>query len=118
MSTPAVDCPVVFPVSSERDPDGAHLRDFLTAYLAWERMRVIRGDLVSLLAVSSAGVWIAAVEPQLLPGEGRFFVEALWAMFFLATVLVAAVERIQLRRWRSLSRVEQSAAAATPLRGV
>jgi hypothetical protein len=62
------------------------LRALLGACLAYEQSRFIRGELVTLLAASSAGVWIAAVRPEFLPPSWRVGFEGVWALCFLCTL--------------------------------
>lgn len=91
----------VFPVDQEADPEGSELQESLSVYFAYERMRFIRGELVSLLAAISVGVFVAAAWPGLLPPEWRFGVEAFWALCFLCTLGTVVAEWRCYRRWHN-----------------
>ena len=90
------------------------LRALLDACLAYERCRFIRGELVTLLAASSAGVWIAAVRPGLLPASWRIGFEGFWAMCFLCVVGAALAEWHRRRVWRSITERADASSIRSP----
>jgi hypothetical protein len=95
---------IAFQIPSNASGDAKlRLRALLGACLAYEKSRFIRGELVTLLAISSAGVWIAAVRPDFLPSSWRFGLEAFWALCFLCTVGAALAEWMRHRAWLSLT---------------
>ena len=98
----------------ERGDAQARLRSLLGACLAYERCRFIRGELVTLLAASSAGVWIAAVRPGLLPASWRIGFEGFWAMCFLCVVGAALAEWHRRRVWRSITERADASSIRSP----
>ncbi len=90
------------------------LHALLDACLAYERCRFIRGELVTLLAASSIGVWITAVRPGLLPSSWRFGFEGFWAMCFLCVVGAALAEWRRRRAWQSITTRADAASIQWP----
>ena len=98
----------------ERGDAPARLRSLLGACLAYERCRFIRGELVTILAASSIGVWIAAVRPGFLPSSWRVGVEGFWALCFLCVVGAALAEWHRHRAWRSITDRADAASIQSP----
>jgi len=90
------------------------LHALLDACLAYERCRFIRGELVTILAASSIGVWIAAVRPGFLPSSWRVGVEGFWALCFLCVVGAALAEWHRHRAWRSITDRADAASIQSP----
>jgi hypothetical protein len=77
-----------FYVNQSQDPEGIRTRDMLRAHLACERMQAFSHLLLYALVLVGAVVWIAAVQPGLLPPWASHLGEATWGAGLVGLIMV------------------------------
>ena len=97
-----------FWVNHGQDPKGTRLREMLSAQFSYERMQVISALLVYALVVIGVLVWIAAVQPGLLPSWLSQLSEAAWGAGLLGLILAIVRGRLCEKRARRLAEESQS----------
>lgn len=85
-------------IDPARDPHGARLRRLLVADQRARALAGVRQLLVHLLAISGAGLWVAACRPHLIADEVRQSLVVGWAGFAVVTAAVTAGEGVWERR--------------------
>lgn len=80
------------------DPDGKKLCRLLEAHEVYKRLGALRSLLVPLLAFASAGLWVNAHWPTLLPHQLRESTLELWEVFFWLTLSTSIGEWMWYRR--------------------
>ncbi|HEY3351789.1 MAG TPA: hypothetical protein VGQ83_00950 [Polyangia bacterium] len=89
---------VKFEFSQAQDPGGARMRDALVAHFRYERLGAIRVGLVHAVALGGAFPCVVAGWPGALRRSTAAFGLALWAVGFLALLVVGALEYRWYRR--------------------
>src|SRR5262245_45448425 len=92
---------MLFTIDKTRDPDGTKFRSVLEVQLACERIRAARGLFAHLMTVTGVVIWLAAIWPNFLSAEIRFFSLAVFGanfLLFLRVLIEEVALRVRLKR--------------------